>query len=183
MTTDGGGWTIVFAQQQHSNGVCHVRMTDDAEALSDDPLSFGIYNVNRQKKVDLAATAAESIFVRNSGSWIKTDRPIFQTLLSQTHSEYSVTVTESSGAITTGVEMGYSTGGISYGGDFGITSSGTLDHHNGGYYNLNSGCVRHYIYQFGSSGYDVNTGTGSWSSTSGCSSSCSASFGFYAAVR
>ena len=190
MTTSGGGWTVVFAQKTAGSQSCStVRMTDDAESLGDDPLAFNTYNRNRATKVALAAVSTESIFVRDSGAWLLINRPVFQTLLSQTHSEYTVTVTasgpsgsSSGGSTDSSAEMGYSTSGISGGGDFGLAVS-NLDHHSGNYYNLNSGCAGQYLYNYGSAAYDVNSGLGGWSTTHSCSSSCDSRFGFYVAVR
>ena len=182
MTTAGGGWTVVFAQMLVGSQSCSAyRMTDDAE-IGTNPLGFEAYNINRQKKVDLSLGATESIFVRDSGSWIKIDRPLFQTLISQTHSQYTVRVTEQGGTFRDGSQMGYSTSNINGGGDFGIGVS-NLDHHGGNYYNLNSGCAGHYLYQYGGASYDVNTAIGGWTTTHSCSNSCNSRFGFYAAVR
>ena len=97
----------------------------------------------------------------------------FEQLLSHAHSEFTVTLTTNDGATKTNAKMGYSTAShtITGGGDFGLTS-GVLDHHSSSYYNLNSGCVGHYLYSLGPSAsgasYDVNTALGSWAVTHAC---------------
>ena len=186
MSTDGGGWTIIYAQAQDSSSTCRVRMTDDTEHLDTNPLSFEYYNLNRQKKVDLATNAnvgaTETILVRNSGAWIKFDHPIFDTLLEQTHSEFSVTVTADDGSTRENAKVGWSTSGISNGGDVGLSVS-YIDHHSGSYYNLNSGCSAQYLYSYASGGYDVNTAIGGWAHTHSCAYRCSTVWGFYVGVR
>jgi len=179
MTHDGGGWTIIFSQGS-TNSCGNPRMTTDSD-VSGDALNAEWYNVNRAKKTAVSDHSSETIFVRASGNWIKYNRKTFDTWNS--HQQRSVTVTAASGATASSVEMGYSITAIGGGGDYGLTSSGGLDHHGGNYYNLNSGCVRHFIYQYGTASYDVNTGIGSWSTTATCTSSCDSRFTFYMAMR
>jgi hypothetical protein len=111
--------------------------------VANSPLQFLTNNVNRLKKVALSQQATQSIIVRWD-SWLRVNRPLFETLSSQTHSEYTVTVTAANGVSTSSAEMGYSTSGTSGGGDFGLIE-GTLDHHDSSYYNLQNGCQHHYL--------------------------------------
>ena len=183
MTTDGGGWTIIFGQVLKSDTSCTPpRMTDDTTVVGN-PLNYETYGLTRQKKVDISSVsgATETIFVR-SDAWIKMNRPAFQTLLSQTHSEYTVTVTGDAGTTDTSSEWGYSTSSIGSGGDAGLRYA-ALDHHSNNYYNLQSGCVNQFLYNHGTSGYDVSQALDGWATTHPCTNECSTRFAFYVGIR
>lgn len=181
MTNAGGGWTIVFAQASDSSASCSMpRLTTDT-TVAGNALNYKWYNIPRAKKTAVSTHSSESILVRGSGNWIKYNRKTFDTFNS--HQEHTVTVTAANGN-TQSSEVGWSITGIGGGGDFGLTSSGTLDHHSSSsYYNLNNSCLRQLLYQYGQTGYDVNTGVGSWGATSSCTSECGTRFGFYFAMR
>lgn len=183
MTNNGGGWTIVFAQAfDASTGCDKPRMTSDSN-VAGNPLSYGWYNINRAKKTAISALSSETIIVRQSSSdtWIKLNRKLFDTW--NAHQEHSVTTTSSLGQSSSS-RVGWSITGIPGGGDFGLTNGAALDHHStDGYYNLNTGCEHHFLYQYGQAGYDVHDSIGSWTSTHSCTSECSTRFGFYVAMR
>jgi len=185
MTTDGGGWTIVNAITGADG---EQPLVSDAE-VGGNPLSFQHYNLNRAKKVALAAISNTSIFVRNNSTWIKANAAMFDANLSNNHVEWPVTITASNGAMDSGW-MGYSNFWYSGGGDFGITNAANFDHHApGSYYHLNSSCHSSYLYSYSAAssdddaGYDANIGLGSWGATAGCDGNEGGSLVFYSAMR
>ena len=98
--------------------------------------------------------------VQVSGNWIKIDRKVFDTWNS--HQDYAVTTTAANGSQKNG-EVERSIESASYGGDFGLTSSGSLKHHDSNY----SGKLgkRHLLYSYSYNGYDINAKIGSWKAT------------------
>ncbi len=188
MTTDGGGWTIVAA---YSGADGEEPLVSDIEK-SGNPLSFQHYNINRQKKMSLAAVSRETIFKRDSGIWIRVNSAIFDGSLgtTDTHTHKAVTATASNDASAVAY-IGYSNYQYGGGGDFGITTSAGFDHHSLRYFHLNGGCANHYLYSYsgvsadGDAGYDVNTALGSWTvvGTNTCNANEGGSLKFYAAMR
>jgi hypothetical protein len=186
MATDGGGWTVVFAQQS-GDSACGKRMTSDTE-IAGNPLSFASYNVDRSMKAALSAISTESVLVRGTtGPWLKASRALFDAQLyagSTANVDFSgVTLTASDGAVATGVVMGYAQSSNGGGGSYGIGTY--LDHHSGSYYDLNIDCRSMFLYDYGSGGgsHKVSLGLGSWAATDSCAANCNAGFGFYAAMR
>ena len=186
MTTNGGGWTVVFAQQLGDNTCGKPRLIDDAERAGN-PLSFQPYNVNRATKAALSAMSTESIFVRSTGPWMKASHALFDSSMyagSGVNVDFSgVTLTASDGTTVSGKYMAYAQSSSGGGGSYGVGDY--IDHHSASYFDLNSGCTDMYLYEYGTSGgsYKVNKALGSWAATDTCSSSCDSTFGFYAAMR
>jgi hypothetical protein len=195
MTTDSGGWTIVYAS---NGGDSNVGMTSNSEK-SGDPLAFAHHNLNRARKMALSALSTQSLFVRSTGPWLRATHALFdQNLSGNSHQHFAATLTSNSGASAAGW-LGYATYNISGGGDYNVSmQSGNscsntmvngVDHHSSSYYHLNCGCEKMYLYCYsgqvkdGDAGYDVNTGLGSWSVTSGCKSDEAGHMKFYAAMR
>jgi hypothetical protein len=186
MTTDNGGWTIVYA----ATGANSEQPMVSNSTVGGNPLSFQHHNLTQRQKADLSAVSGSSILVRNDGRWIKMNRALFDANLpgSSTHADYaSVTFTARNGATATCM-AGWSTVYYSGGGDYGW-KSGTFDHHGDTYYHLQSSCVGHYLYSYSSAvndsdaGYDVNLALGDWTATTACDSAEGGSLVFYAAMR
>jgi len=186
MTTNGGGWTVVFAQQLGDNTCGKPRLIDDAERAGN-PLSFEAYNVNRATKAALSAMSTESIFIRSTGTWMKASHTLFDSSMyagSTANVDFGgVTLTASDGTTVTGKYMAYAQSKSSSGGSYGVGDY--IDHHSASYWDLNSGCREMYLYEYGDSGgsYKVNKALGSWTATDACSASCDSSLGFLAAMR
>jgi hypothetical protein len=195
MDSNDGGWTIVYSA---SGADGEQPLVSNTEA-SGDPLEFMNFNLNHAQKMVLSSLSTESLFKRNTGPWIKTNHALFdQSLSSNTHQHYSVTVESSDGQSVSGW-MGYSTINIAHGGDFNVTTTDGkacsyntnqgVDHHSSSYYHLNCGCQRHYLYSFsspqgdGDAGYDVHTGLGAWTATQSCDGEEGGTLKFYAAMR
>ncbi len=197
MTTDGGGWTIVAS---YSGQDGEQPLVSDIEQ-SGNPFEFAHSNLNRKKKMALAALATESIFVRLGGVWLKADKPMFDDKLATPISEktFSVKLNASNGTTADGF-MAYTNHDYRGGGDFAITQApdgptcngntiSGLDHHSTNYWNLNCGCARHYLYSYSNAafdddaGYDVNTTLGAWSGSDGCNGGEGGKLQFYAAMR
>jgi len=197
MVTDGGGWTLVYGSAVGDNEVPLVSNVP----IVGNPLSFQHYNLNRAIKMAVAAQATESIFVRSPTVWLKASYPMFDQQLDtpNAHWHQPVTVTAAGGASAVGW-LGYSNFNNAGGGDYNISkesgytcAGGTnqgVDHHQVAYYNLNCGCLQHYLYSYssgvldGDAAYHVNDGLGSWTGTSGCATGKEGgSFKFYAGMR
>ena len=196
MTTDGGGWTIVYAATGADN---EQPMTSNAE-VAGEPASFAQpYNLNRQKKMIIANLSTTGLFRRDSGTWIKVNSALYdEHLEGDSHWHQAVSIIASDGATAEGW-IGYSTYNIAGGGDYNVsmtdggTCNGTtnqgVDHHSTNYYHLNCGCQRQYLYSYSSqtgdsdAGYDVNTALGEWAVTNGCQSEEGGALKFYAAMR
>ena len=197
METDGGGWTVVYSATGADG---QATLVSDNEVISGNPTSFGAsYNLNRGKKVKLSQLSSESLFLRNTGVWLKVNHALFDSVLTAGgHQHFSVTYTTSNGSSAPGF-MGFSTINITHGGDFNLSmtdgkacSYNTVngcDHHSANYYHLNCGCERQYLYCYSSqhgdtdAGYDVNTGLGDWTVTHNCHGEEGGNLNFYAAMR
>ena len=186
MTTDGGGWTIIYAATGADN---QQPMVSNIEAPGN-PLAFKHYNLSQQKKVAISSVSASSILVRNNSTWLKWNQALFDNKLLGTnqHSHYSVTITASNGSTASGY-AGWSNYNNSHGGDYGVLKSVNFDHHNTAYYHLNGVCANHYFYSYSSAvadrdaGYDVNTSLGNWGTTNRCHGAEGGSLVFYAGMR
>ena len=186
MTTDGGGWTIVYAATGADG---EQPMVSDTE-VGGNPLAFKHHNLNRQKKAAISAVSSRSILVRNNAAWLRWSHALFDNnlLSANQHSHYPVTITASNGATASGV-AGWSNYNYSGGGDYGVVTSRGFDHHLTVYYHLNSSCVNHYFYSYsvvsvdGDAGYDVNTALGNWAATRGCDRPEGGGLVFYAGMK
>jgi hypothetical protein len=175
MSTDGGGWTVVSAQ----TGVDGEVTVTSPNEVDGNPLLFQAYNLNTWKKAKLASKSHESMIMKKNGQWLKLNTALFQAntlLTANSRAEWLATASVQSGN-TTLVKVGYTTDPalVSGGGDYGIAISPPgLDHHSNTYYELNGGCANMLLYSYSAAardedaGYDVNTGLGSWTSTSAC---------------
>jgi EGF domain/Fibrinogen beta and gamma chains, C-terminal globular domain/Calcium-binding EGF domain len=184
MTTQGGGWTIVYSTTGANNEVPMTsNIAQDGNAFS------GHFNLNKTQKKNLSALSNSSIFVRHSGEWLRASHELFDSALTTTNQEaaYDVYLTASDGSKAFG-NMGWSNYNISGGGDYHITE-GYVDYHSTDYYHLNSDCDNHYLYSYsnadqdGDAGYDVHLPLGDWASSSACVDAEGGSLQFYAAMR
>jgi hypothetical protein len=200
MTTDGGGWTVVYAA---SGADGEVPLVSDAIRVGD-PLAFRHANQTRARKAAVAAVSTESIFVRSGGPWLRVDHPLFDAALAQpgSHAHWPVHLTARDGT-TAAAFMGYSNFDIDGGGDFNLSVSPDgdtcpdmgfhttqgVDHHDQRWAHLNCGCAREYLYSYsaatldGDAGYDVNTPLGDWTATNACDDAEGGALPFYAGMR
>ncbi len=184
MSTDGGGWTILYASAGLDGD---VGMASFAE-IAGDPLAFEPYNASTATKRELSLASSESLIMRDSGQWLKADEPLFDAQYGDptSHMDQTATFTAADGTSEAGM-MGYSSLNKAGGGDYGMRN-GSFDHHSSAYYHLQGSCVGHYLYSYSNNGdgdqsYKVNRTLGSWTATAGCSSSEGGGLAFYAAVR
>nr|VFK29745.1 MAG: Fibrinogen beta and gamma chains, C-terminal globular domain [Candidatus Kentron sp. MB] len=192
MTTDGGGWTIVYAATGADG---EQPMVSDTE-VGGNPLAFKHHNLNRQKKAAISAVSSRSILVRNNAAWLRWSHALFDNnlLVVNQHPHYPVTITASNGTTALGV-AGWSNSNYSGGGDYGVVTSSGFDHHATTYYHLNSSCANHYFYSYSGhpsygypdndndAGYDVNTALGNWTATRGCDRPEGGGLVFYAGMK
>ena len=196
MTTDGGGWSILYAATGANS---EVILTSNS-SRNGNPLSFQHHNLARSAKVELSNASSETLYKRNNGTWMKANAaPFTSALLNSNQQSYSsVTLTSSNGTTTNGFQ-GWSNFNHTGGGDYyvtmtdGNTCSGTtvngVDNHSNNYYLLNCGCVRHYLYSYSNAnadndaGYDASVALGDWGITAVCDSAEGGSLQFFVAVR
>ncbi len=187
MTTDGGGWTVVYAS---NGGDGQEPLVSDVEVAGDVSVYLP-HNISRQKKMDISAVSLESLFLRNTGSWMKVGHAMFDEFLAQAdrHRHYrNVAIVTSEATESTGV-MSWSNFNISGGGDFHIGPAGP-DHHSNTFYHLNSSCTSSYLYSYsvdtedGDAGYDISLALGAgWPVTVACQSAEGGLLTFRAAMR
>jgi hypothetical protein len=187
MTTDGGGWTIVYGS---TGGDGEGGLTSNSESTAGNPMSFQYYNLSRQKKVDISAISTESMVRRSNSQFLAWNNAMFTSSLTtatQAYSSGALTCRTGSAATAT-CYAAWSNYNISGGGDYGVTTNG-FDHHHTNYYKLNNNCVGHLFYSFsstsldGDQGYEVNSGLTGWSATAACSGTESGHMSFYAGMR
>ena len=186
MTTDGGGWTIVFA----ATGADGEQPMVSDVAVNGDPLSFQAHNLTRQQKVAVSLVSRESVIIRNNSTWLKFNNALFDhsLLTNNRHRHYYVMISSSNGTDALGY-AGWSNFNISGGGDYAVTNASGIDHHSTSYFHLNSSCVGNYFYSYstavadGDAGYDSNLALGDWAVTGSCNSAEGGSLVFYAAMR
>lgn len=202
MVTDGGGWTIVAS---HAGADGEQPLVSDTE-MNGNPLLFAHSNLNRAKKMALSAISTESLLRRDpamANVWLKVSAPLFDQGLGTANNRMvpeQIAITANDGT-TAAAFIGYTNFDLSGGGDFGIslapdgltcgtfTTARGFDQHSAGYRNLNCSCERQYLYSYsngaadGDAGYDVNTGLGTWTATSGCDSAEGGTLRFYTAMR
>jgi len=136
MTTDGGGWTLLFSSNDGTrfssdknignlpteSYVRNFLLREEISQLASDTLVF--YGAEKiiwhNTKLNFSKDSNEEICGETfPGSWTGINKTCF----------------------------GYSLTQISSGGDFGIAES--FDHHCSNYWMLNSGCVKHSVYEYG----------------------------------
>ncbi|MBU1218553.1 hypothetical protein KKF34_04020 [Myxococcota bacterium] len=184
MTTDGGGWTIVYTALGADG---EVPLTSDT-AISASAFSAH-YNLTRAQKMAISGVSTESLFYRAVNRWLKSDSPLFDSTLDTAGSEshYNVNLVDRNGTTATAV-MGWSNFNIAGGGDFHI-STAAVDHHSTDYWLLNTGCANQYLYSNssetldGDACYNINTALDSWNVTAACSITEGSGMFFYAAMR
>lgn len=177
MTTDGGGWTVVWASADTDPG--------------DVPWTTGSYGTNpfiEKSKVTLAYLQAlqqtEHLLVRKSGAgWLKVNKPFFASSQWPGHNHYSATITSASGQ-TAAATLAFSNTGIGGGGWYAL-ANGAPDHHApGSYMDLNGGCTNDYVYVYGGNYFASNTALGSgWPASNQCSNSAADNPGTWVGVR
>jgi hypothetical protein len=187
MTTDGGGWTIVYGS---AGGDGEVGLSGNTESTAGNPISFQYYNLSRLKKVAIAAISTESMIRRSNSQFLAWSSAMFTSSLTtadQAYSSGAITCRTGSGATAT-CYVGWTNYNISGGGDYGVTNNG-FDHHHANYYKLNNNCTGHLFYSFSAAtldsdqGYEVGVGLTGWTATSGCANSESGHMTFYAGMR
>jgi hypothetical protein len=199
MTTDGGGWTIVWSTDGGDN---QVGMVSDT-AVAGNGLNYEYSNLTRATKMALSAISTASLWKRKmDGAWLEADAPLYDQNLDtpNSHIHVHVNLKASDGTSASGA-MGYANLLIDGGGDYGVsvlpdgpTCQGVtidgFDHHNKNiYYHLNCGCQRMYLYSYsslvadGDDSYNINTGLGAWTATAVCSSLEGGGLVLYAAMR
>lgn len=197
MTTQGGGWTVLYAAGGTDGNVPMVSDT----AVVGNPLSFEHHNLTVAQKAALSSLASQTLFRRPGAVWMTANHAPFSAMLStpMTEEHYSVTLAANDGTAAAGW-MGWANFNITAGGDFhvtmtdgdtgcGVTTQG-VDHHSASYWNLNCGCSRSYLYSYsaevadGDASYDVNTPLGAtWTATQQCNAAEAGGMVFYMAVR
>ncbi|MEK6928631.1 MAG: fibrinogen-like YCDxxxxGGGW domain-containing protein, partial [Nanoarchaeota archaeon] len=190
MTTDGGGWTIIYAQTVTLVSPPGPRLLSDNElSFNRNPIGFQNYNLNLNKKMAISSISTESLIKRKSGKWIKMNHALFDEKLKgfgDQHPHWEVEITSNDGTKANAF-AGYSNLNNHGGGDFGITkrpitatcitsdrpagiaTTNGFDHHDLGYHHLNCGCEGHYLYGYNGY-YNVNTLIGLWDITDFCTS-------------
>lgn len=173
---DGGGWMVLWgaAIGATNYGYSFSASRDDT---STSPIN-GFYSLSYAKRSAINSICTENktlVYAGSNSNWLRFDGYIWD---SNSHTsgnfrfEFNSSLVTSNGTVDSSIEVGLTNYGVTTGGDFGIAiNTNGLDHHNtGSYYNLNSGCVNMYLYQY-ASGYKVNTGLSGWySATAGCTS-------------
>lgn len=187
MTTDNGGWTVVHSL----NGADGQQPLVSDTEVGGDPATYGQYNISRAKKVALAAISTQTLFLRNSGPWLRMNAPLFDANLTVAtqHPHTNVTLTARNGTTASAVS-GYANYGYTSGGDYGLTSGG-FDHHAGSttYVHLNAACAGHYLYSYSGdvadsdAGYDVQVALGDWTATATCQGAEGGTLVFRTAMR
>ena len=188
LRTNGGGWTIVHSVQA-GNTAQEVKLKIDNEKLDGNPLKGEDFRLSFAKKEALSALTSETLYLRSSATWLKTNKPLFAGIEgicknTASHKDESVTITRYDGTTTSGVQ-GISCLGSSSGGDFGL-KTGSFDHHAPSSYNhLQNSCRDHFIYAYGScGGYKVHETWGTWTQTHACTADCGGdTITFYVAQR
>ena len=188
MTTNGGGWTVVYGS---AGGNSENGLSGNTESTANNPISFLYYNLDRTKKLKISANATESILVRSNNEYLKWSRAMFSPNLTtaNTMEKYGPLTCTSTNGTTATCYAGWSNYNNSSGGDFGVTNSSNFDNHSTSYYMLNGGCSGQYFYSYsavnadGDQGYDVNTALSGWSASSPCNNVESGHISFYAAMR
>jgi hypothetical protein len=106
MDADGGGWTIIYA----ATGASGEQTLISNSAVNNNPLSFQHYNLPNGIKILIDATATETLFKKNNGQWIKTNRNLdyAQINVPNTHKDNGCTVTARNGAVDSSAIMGWS---------------------------------------------------------------------------
>lgn len=101
----------------------------------------------RSAKAAISAASVESIFVRTDTQqevWLKADAAMFPDAAAFTGSSgasatvSNVNLVASDGTVDTSAVLGWSTTGITGGGDFAITNANGFDYHSTNYWMLNS---------------------------------------------
>ena len=175
MTTDGGGWMMLWSVPYGDLGV-NERFSSSRSSgvVGGEYQHFSLSDAQRSA-VSGACTQGESLVKHSSTAWMKLNKKIWN---STTHTsgnyrfEQNVDIVTANGTTDNTAEYGLTNYGQGAGGDFAIANSDNgLDHHNtGSYYMLNGGCNSSYVYQY-SYGYKVNTGLSGWiSANASCAS-------------
>jgi hypothetical protein len=173
MTTDGGGWMLLWSTPSGSTSYTYRFSADRTSGNTTTEFNNFSLSYTQRSAINSACTQNQSLVKTSSSGWMKINTLIWA---SSTHTsgdfrfEQNIDITTSNGTTDTTAEYGLTNYGVSSGGDFGIANSDNgLDHHNtSGYYNLNGGCGNQYLYQY-RSGYKVNSTLSGWSNaTNGC---------------
>ena len=203
MTTSGGGWTVFYAATGAND---QQTMVSNTEVLAGNPLNFQHYNIDRAKKILLSEQSTETLFVRNNNTWLRADDPAFTANLNMNNFTHKVPVMITANNGTSGAAfMGFATGPITGGGDFGISQSPDgptcnnqfqtmqgFEHSQATARMLNCDCDRQYLYSRSTAvldsdaGYDAELAFGSWAQTQASCANAAAEGGalvFYAAMR
>ena len=117
-STDGGGWTIVSS---YTGADGESPLTSNV-VRSGNPMTFGHYNTARQFKSLLSTVSSESLYLRSSGVWLRTNVPMFSSNLATDGLTeiQSTAIATTSGGTVADVMQGWTTKPITKGGDFGV---------------------------------------------------------------
>jgi hypothetical protein len=174
---DGGGWMVLWGAASGATNYTYS-FSASRDDISTSPIN-GFYSLSYAKRSDINAICTQNktlVYGGTNSNWLRFDGYIWN---SNSHTsgdfrfEFNTSLVTSNGTVDSSVEVGLTNYGVSGGGDFGIAiNTNGLDHHASvSYYNLNSGCVNMYLYQY-AAGYKVNTTLSGWyNQTSGCTSS------------
>ena len=176
MTTDGGGWAIVWASVAGDPG----ERPYTTNAYGSDP-SKGKFKLALAQLQSLANT--EHILIRKDApnQWLKVGAGFFTAAIWPKHNHVSATITSASGqtAIAT-----YAVSNVqNAGGGWYALAAGAPDHHSASYLDLNSGCSNDYVYTYAGNFFAVNTALGAGWPGSGCSNVASSTRATWIGVR
>ena len=194
METDGGGWTVLWASSGADGDQPFV---SDTAVLPDsaNPMNNEAYNQPREVKAALSSVRGDTLVRRSGTAWLVVDHvPLDAGLTSgpPTTKLWPVDIRAPTGTgSTTGRGwMGYSTDGVSGGGDFAVSTSTIV---RGGVDAsadlVTASCAGHLVYSLstaaldGDGRYGSATSMGLWGVASSCDGTESGGMGVSIAVR
>ncbi len=189
MKTNGGGWTVLASYSGADN---EASITVGGPRADGSPFGFGHMNLDVASKLRVLDGSSETLLVRSGGQWLTFAAPLFDATLGVANSELTLPVTLTTDDGTSAAAfIGWSTFGILYGGDFGVSIAAApgFDHHASYYRKLNASCANQLVYSYSAGagdydvGYDASVALGSWSATQACDMPEGGRLRFYTAAR
>jgi len=182
---DGGGYMVLWGTPSGGTSQTY-RFSADRQDTSVVPIT-GNYSLNyaRRSGVRAICSSTRSLVYKNASGWMRINGYVWDTSTTPVGNfnyETTFSVVTADNTTDSSVRVGLINYNNSGGGDFGIGVD-SLDHHSGNYYHLNSSCVSHYLYQYGSGYKATNSLSGFNSTTSSCDSSDTNAFGFLVAMK
>ena len=188
MDTDGGGWTVLYANPG-ANTTLSFTSADAANELSASPLSNDAYNLPRAVKAALSTVPSETLVRQSPSVWLRVDHsPVDAAFGALVNSSglWPAQVTASSGAgapVQSRGWIGYSTTGVSGGGDFVVSlASITRGGASADADLVSPGCSSHVLYSLAPARYASALSFGAWSPLGNCDG-VGDGVGFSVAVR